>query len=103
MNIEISLKDGLMSGLAMLALKDPSLLAFDRRRRKPENLRRVFGLEAIPSDTQMRTILDEVAPENLRPLFKPPPNLHRTFILGASFCVIIRIIRLTEWGREIRG
>lgn len=70
MNIEISLKDALMSGLAMFALKDPSLLAFDRRRSNPENLRRVFGLEAIPSDSQMRTILDEVAPESLRPLFK---------------------------------
>jgi len=70
MNIEISLEDALMSGFAMFALKDPSLLAFDRRRAKPENLRRVFGLQAIPSDTQMRTILDEVAPESLRPVFK---------------------------------
>jgi hypothetical protein len=70
MNIEISLEDALMSGFAMFALKDPSLLAFDRRRTKPENLGRVFGIEAVPSDTQMRTILDEVAPESLRPLFK---------------------------------
>jgi len=70
MNVEIPLVDALMSGFAMFALKDPSLLAFDQRRAKPENLRRVFGIEQIPSDTQMRTILDEVTPDKLRPSFK---------------------------------
>ena len=70
MNIEIGLEDALMSGLAMFSLKDPSLLAFDERRANPENLRQVFGIENIPSDTQMRTILDGVDPESLRPLFK---------------------------------
>jgi len=70
MNIEIGLADALMSGFAMFSLKDPSLLAFDERRAKPENLRQVFGIETIPSDTQMRTILDGVEPENFRPLFK---------------------------------
>jgi hypothetical protein len=70
MNIEIDLADALMSGFAMFSLKDPSLLAFDQRRAKPENLRQVFGIEKIPSDTQLRVILDEVKPEGLRPLFK---------------------------------
>ena len=68
MNIEIDLVDALMSGFAMFSLKDPSLLAFDQRRAKPENLRQVFGMEKIPSDTQLRVILDEVKPEELRPL-----------------------------------
>jgi hypothetical protein len=70
MNIDIELSDALMSGFALFALKDPSLLAFDQRRAKPENLRRVFGIENIPSDTQMRTILDGVNPEGLRPVYK---------------------------------
>lgn len=70
MNVAIPLDDVLMSGLAMFSLKDPSLLAFDQRRAKPENLRQVFGIEQIPSDTQMRTILDEVEPEDIRPAFK---------------------------------
>ena len=69
-NITISLVDALMSGLAMFALKDPSLLAFDERRETPGNLRKVFGIEAIPSDTQMRIILDDVDPEEVRPLYK---------------------------------
>jgi len=70
MNVEIRLEDALMSGLALFALKSPSLLAFEEYRANPENMRRVFGIENIPSDTQMRTILDEVDPESLRPLYK---------------------------------
>jgi hypothetical protein len=70
MNVDIPLADALMSGFAMFSLKDSSLLAFDKRRAKPENLRRLFGIRNIPSDTQMRTILDEVSPDNIRPLFK---------------------------------
>jgi hypothetical protein len=63
-----SLADVLMAGLALFALKDPSLLAFCRRA-LDHNLRSVFGLRAVPSDTQMRTILDEVGPDRLRPAF----------------------------------
>jgi len=70
MNIEIGLSDALMSAFALFSLKEPSLLAFDQRRAKAENLGQVFGIENIPSDTQMRTILDEVNPESLRPVYK---------------------------------
>ncbi|MHB8954806.1 MAG: hypothetical protein ACYC4U_17685 [Pirellulaceae bacterium] len=58
----------LMPGLAMFALKDPSLLAFDHRR-GDENMKKVFHIERIPSDTQMREILDPLDPEELRQLF----------------------------------
>src|SRR5262249_31900956 len=58
-----------MAGLALFSLKDPSLLAFCGRA-LDHNLRSVFGLKAIPSDTQMREILDEVHPNQLRPAFK---------------------------------
>jgi hypothetical protein len=64
-----SLTDTLMAGLALFSLKDPSLLAFQRRT-LDHNLRSVFGLRGIPSDTQMRTILDDVGPERVRPLFR---------------------------------
>lgn len=68
---EISLTDALMSGFAVFSLKDPSLLAFDERRRKgPQNLMSIYGIGKIPCDTSMRTILDEVDPNDLRPLFK---------------------------------
>jgi hypothetical protein len=64
-----SLPDVLLAGLALFSLKDPSLLAFQRRI-LDRNLQTVFGLAAIPSDTQMRAILDEVLPHTLRPLFR---------------------------------
>ncbi len=66
---DFSLPDTLMAGLALFSLKDPSVLAFQRRA-VDHNLRSVFGLQAIPSDTQMRTILDEVEPDQLRPAFR---------------------------------
>ena len=68
--INISLADALMSGFAMFTLKEPSLLAFDERRVKSGNLQQVFGIQTIPSDTQMRTILDEITPESFRSVFK---------------------------------
>src|SRR3954453_12584386 len=64
-----SLADTLMAGLALFSLKDSSLLAFCSRA-VDHNLRSVFGLQAGPSDTQMRSILDEVPPDVLRPAFK---------------------------------
>ena len=62
-DIDISIADALMSGFAVFSLKEPSLLAFDKRRETDGNL------ENIPCDTQMRTILDEVNPEEIRPAY----------------------------------
>jgi len=68
---KISLADALMSGYAMFALKDPSLLMFDNRRANDDgNLNRVFGIKNVPSDSQIREILDPVDPESIRPLFR---------------------------------
>ena len=54
----------------MYSLKDASLLEFDKRRTKDSNLRCIYGLVDIPSDSQMRTILDPVQPIDLRPLYQ---------------------------------
>lgn len=68
---KITLTDALTSALAMFHLKDQSLLAFDKRRQEePENLHSVYGIGQIPCDSQMRTILDPVDPEALRPAFR---------------------------------
>ena len=69
-NTSISLADALMSGFAMFSLKDSSLLAFDKRRAKDENLKQIYKLEQVPSDTQMRTILDEGDAAEIKPLYK---------------------------------
>jgi hypothetical protein len=65
-----SLADTLMAGLALFALKDPSLLAFDKRRQDPNsNLRTIYGIDRVPCDSQLRDILDTVDPNTLRPCF----------------------------------
>jgi hypothetical protein len=68
-NITISLADALMSGFAMFSLKDPSLLAFDKRQSDDTNLQTIYNIENVPCDTQMRTILDEVDPADIEPSF----------------------------------
>lgn len=67
--VKVPLADALMSAFAMFSLKDPSLLSFDKRRKTDDNLASIFGLKTIPSDTQMRTILDDVHPDDLRPAY----------------------------------
>jgi len=68
---DITLRDALMSGYAVFSLKAPSLLAFDKQRQEQEhNLRAIYHILRIPCDTQMRTILDGVNPEQLRRCFK---------------------------------
>jgi hypothetical protein len=87
----VALADALMSGFAVFSLKFPSLLQFEQqareeieksldrnRKRSPalsekkhnSNLRSLYAIKQIPSDTQMREILDPVDPEAIRPVFK---------------------------------
>jgi len=67
----IPLPDCLMAGYAMFSLKDPSLLAFDHRRiAEPHNLESIFGIKQAPCDTQIRTRLDSLEPDSLRPAYK---------------------------------
>ena len=93
-NAKISLPDALMSGFAMFSLKDPSLLAFDERRATDGNLKSIYGIEHAPGDTQMRTILDNVEPVDIRPVFKDvlrqlqrSKELDKFRFLGGSYLV----------------
>jgi hypothetical protein len=69
-NTEISLTDAMMSAFGMFSLKCPSLLQFDQQQRANENLQSVYKIDRVPCDTQMRTIVDPVDPEALRPVFR---------------------------------
>jgi hypothetical protein len=71
--VEIPLKDFLMSGYAIFAMKFPSLLQYDEDMRKlapHSSLQTLFNIGRLPSDTQMRAVLDEVNPEQLRRSFR---------------------------------
>lgn len=70
-NASYGLGDVLRSAFAMFSLKYPSLLAFEKRSQEEgKNLRNIYRIQQIPSDSQMRTILDQVDPSPLRQSFR---------------------------------
>jgi len=74
-NAQIPLGDYLQSCLAMLLfhLKDPSLHHY--RLNYPEreaNLKRIYNIESLPSDSAMREAIDGIRPEEVLECFKVP-------------------------------
>ena len=66
-NHKYSLKNVLLSGVALFSLKDSSLLSFvEQYRTRKSNLKSVFGITQCPSDSGLRTILDQVEPVALQ-------------------------------------
>jgi hypothetical protein len=88
--VNYSLHDTRMRGFAMLFFQHASLLAFQRTMKQHRgrcNLETLFGGHEVPSDTQMRDILDGVPPELLRPL------------LPAVFATV----RRAGWATEVKS
>jgi hypothetical protein len=55
----------------MFSLKCSSLLAFEKRSREEnKNLQNIYQIDRVPSDSQMRKILDQVDPMPLRKSFR---------------------------------
>lgn len=70
---DYSIHDAMMSGFACMYFQDPSLLQFQQRLKEIEhrdNLQTLFGVNDIPGETQLRDIVDEVATDEFRPIFK---------------------------------
>jgi hypothetical protein len=70
--VDHELKDVCMSALAMFCLQDPSLLQFMQRVKAATmaaNLRNIWAIDSIPSDSQMRVVMDEIDPEAFERLF----------------------------------
>lgn len=64
--------DVMMSGLAMMYFQEPSLLQFQKSlddEGHVNNLKTLFHVASIPKDSQMRGVIDEVAPEEIAPAF----------------------------------
>ena len=62
--ISWQLPDVLLSGFAMFYFQHPSMLQFQQSMEKQSgqsNLHRLFGVQNVPSDTQMRSLLDDPA------------------------------------------
>jgi len=70
---DYSLHDVLMSAFACMYFQDPSLNEFQRRLQEEQhknNLQTLFGVKAIPKNTQLRDILDLIPSETIAPIFK---------------------------------
>ena len=80
-----SMSDALGAAFAMFHLKFGSMLEFDTEARAEapliDNLKSLYRQGTVPSDTQMREILDELPPEALRPAFEA---LHRDLQRGKA-------------------
>jgi hypothetical protein len=60
--LEYSMRDVMMSGFAMFALKYPSLLLDENKNKRHTkyNLRTLFGVQKAPCDTTLREVCDVV-------------------------------------------
>ena len=70
---DISWHDCIMSGLSIFGLKFPSLLKFEQSQNEPfikRNLRNLYKINRIPSDTYLRERLDELEITHFRRAFK---------------------------------
>ena len=71
--VKHQLADVVLSAFACMFFQYPSLLSFQRAledEQHQNNLRTLFHIASIPSDTQMRDILDPIDTEHHRPVFK---------------------------------
>ena len=72
-NMKYRLHDGIFSAFAVFFFQHPSLLAFQRamkERKKRNNVETLFRVREIPSDNQIRTLLDDIEPQALTEAFK---------------------------------
>ena len=64
--------DCCLSGFAMMYFQDPSMLEFQTRlqdRFHTNNLKTLFDVHSIPKATQLRDVIDIIAPESFDPIF----------------------------------
>jgi hypothetical protein len=71
-NSQYRISDAALGAFGVFFTQTPSFLAYQRtmqRRLSRNNARSLFGVERIPSDPQIRNLLDPIAPAYLRPPF----------------------------------
>jgi len=65
-NLSYRLSDALICAFCIFFFQHPSALAFQRQmqeKRRRNNIASIFGVEEIPSDTQIKTLLDRIEPD----------------------------------------
>ncbi len=72
-NTRYSLKDAILSAFGNFYSQSPSFLAYQRQMGQSQgrnNAKSLFGIEAIPSDNQIRNLLDMLNPEPFFEIFR---------------------------------
>lgn len=72
-NTTYTISDAVLSALAVFFMQSPSFLAQQQmvqRQHGRNNAQTLFGMAQIPSDNQIRNLLDPLPPERLFPLFE---------------------------------
>lgn len=72
-NTKYSLREIAIGGFSVFFMRNVSFLEAQRNMESSQginNLRCLFGVEKIPTDNYIRSILDSVSPEHLEPVFK---------------------------------
>ena len=71
-NQRYTIEDAALSAFSVFFMQSPSFLDFQHRMEKKHgknNACTLFGVHKIPSDQQIRNLLDPISPENIFPLF----------------------------------
>ena len=67
-NRQYKIRDAAMKGLSIYYMQSPSYrdyYTYLKAEYRRTNLKQMFGIEKIPSDNQLRNLLDPIAPEKL--------------------------------------
>jgi hypothetical protein len=71
-NFRYSISDALMCAFGVFFFQYPSMLSFQRKmqdKHRRNNMESIFGISEIPSDTQIKTLLDRIAPDQFGGVF----------------------------------
>jgi hypothetical protein len=71
-NTRYGMEDAALSAFSVFFTQTPSFLAYQRLmegRKGHSNAQSLFGVHQIPSDNQIRALLDPVKPEQIFPIF----------------------------------
>src|SRR5918996_4228935 len=72
-NSRYAMEDAALSAFSVFFMQSPSFTPWQRSRQERQGRRiaqGLFGVHPIPSDNQIRNLLDEVPPECLYPVFR---------------------------------
>ena len=71
-NFWYSIRDALTCAFGVFFFQHPSMLDYQRqmqKKRRRTNMKTIFGVHKIPSDTQIRTLIDRIAPDTFGGIF----------------------------------